>query len=142
MRFPGTVVLAFCIVTTTSAQVFYGVTRNGGTGTGGTIFKMNQDGSSHSVEHNFVVDGPQGSRMDYCQMVKDPATGKMYGVMTAGGLADQGVLFEYNPATNTYTKKIDFADNNLTGINAIGSLAFGPNGKLYGTTNGGGTFSN
>jgi uncharacterized repeat protein (TIGR03803 family) len=142
MRFLGSVVLALFFVTTTTAQVFYGVTRDGGTGAGGTIFKINQDGSSHSVEHNFVIDGPQGSRMDYCQMVKNPATGKMYGVMTGGGVADQGVLFEYDPATNTYTKKIDFADNMLTGINAIGSLAFGPDGKLYGTTNGGGIFSN
>ncbi len=36
----------------------------------------------------------------------------LYGVTTQGGTNDSGVLFEYDPATNTYTKKFDFGGSN------------------------------
>ena len=54
--------------------------------------------------------------------------------MTAyGGVNGDGVLFEYDPATNIYTKKFDF-DGSATGVYPFGSLLEAGNGKLYGMT--------
>lgn len=56
--------------------------------------------------------------------------------MTAnGGLNDKGVIFEWDPATNGYQKKIDFTGSN--GANPQGSLTLS-GGKFYGMTSNGG----
>lgn len=34
------------------------------------------------------------------------ASGKLYGVTATGGAFDAGVIFEYDPATNIYTKNL------------------------------------
>ena len=47
----------------------------------------------------------------------EASDGMLYGLTTGGGSNDDGVLFEYNPLTNTYTKKIDFV--NLDSMNPI-----------------------
>ena len=52
-----------------------------------------------------------------------------------GGVYNYGVIFEYDPITNTYTDKIDLASN--TGSYPTGSLAIS-GGKFYGMTNAGG----
>ena len=65
------------------------------------------------------------------------ATGKLYGTTWGGGTDaatgfnhEDGVLFEYDINTNTYTKKIDF-NRNTTG-SYPGPLTIGGNNKLYG----------
>lgn len=60
--------------------------------------------------------------------------GKLYATTLYGGANNRGVLFEYAPATNIYTKKHDFG---VTGYEPS-SLVLAKNGKLYGTANGGG----
>ena len=117
-------------------QTFFGTTRAGGTTGGGTIFRVNADGSGLTTDYNFQVDANPGRGPDYAQMVL--VNGLLYGVMPNGGKNDTGLLFSYNPIDNTYTKKIDFDDQVLTGWGPIGTLCLA-NGKLYGTTKEGGT---
>lgn len=56
---------------------------------------------------------------------------KLYGITYYGGLYNGGVLFEYNPATNVYTKKHDF--DSTSGRHPYAQLLV-YSGKLYGTT--------
>ncbi len=136
MRFFGSVVLALITVTTTTAQVFYGVTRNGGTGGGGTIFKTDVSVPYKTTVSHLAIDENPGSGFDYCRMVQAPS-GKLYGVMPAGGTSDSGVLFEFDPSNDTYIVKYSFDDENV-GTQPFGALCFGPNDHLYGTTTNGG----
>src|SRR5690606_11940327 len=64
------------------------------------------------------------------------AIGRLYGMTWRGGANDFGVLYEYNPATNTYSKKIDFDGTN--GMLPDGYLILGANNKLYGFMSDGG----
>jgi uncharacterized repeat protein (TIGR03803 family) len=61
----------------------------------------------------------------------------LYGFTRFGGATSEGVLFEFDPTTNTYAKKLDFGGTNF-GSGPAGSLALSPNEKLYGGTNYGG----
>ena len=52
-----------------------------------------------------------------------------------GGTSNGGVIYEWDSATNIYTKKVDFNGNN--GLNPIGTLLM-HNGVFYGVTTAGG----
>lgn len=133
-------VLCVLFPVTLHAQVpgLWGMTSEGGTSEGGTIFKTAPDGTSLVVQHSFEVQNP-GSRPYINARLIQLANGKLYGVAQDGGVNNDGVLFEYDPATGVYTKKIDF--NTPTGENPMGPLALGGNGKLYGMTSQGGANS-
>ena len=122
---------------TLSNGMFYGMTAEGGANNGGVIFewdpainlfvkKIDFDG----VYVNYKGRLPIGSLTGY--------NGKLYGMTAQGGSYWAGVLFEWDPVTNEYSKKIDFDWNN--GANPTGSLTV-LNGKLYGVTQAGGANS-
>ncbi len=69
--------------------------------------------------------------------------GKLYGLSVVGGANNMGVLFEYNPANNAYSKKLDFTGDTglVKGSSPEGGLTLSRNGKLYGMTVGGGFFA-
>ncbi len=67
------------------------------------------------------------------------ANGKLYGLTMGGGAYDHGVLFEWDPKSLKYTKKMDF-NSSETGGHPLGSLTKANNGKLYGLTQGGGAY--
>ena len=54
----------------------------------------------------------------------------------SGGLNNQGVLFQYDPITDIYVKKLIFSAT--TGYNPYGSLMQANDGNLYGMTSAGG----
>ena len=62
--------------------------------------------------------------------------GKFYGTTAYGGTGNSGVIYEYSPTANTYTKLYDFADYAYS--YQVQSLISVGNGKLYGTAHGGG----
>jgi uncharacterized repeat protein (TIGR03803 family) len=62
------------------------------------------------------------------------------GVASSGGLSNLGTVLEYNPATSTLTKKMDFY-NPVYGEYPKGGLMMASNGKLYGLTYGGGAYN-
>lgn len=63
--------------------------------------------------------------------------GKLYGVTESGGANQDGVLFEYDPATNVLLGKISF-NKGIDGGYPVSQLAQATNGKIYGITKRGG----
>ncbi|PZU84972.1 MAG: hypothetical protein DI529_10685 [Chryseobacterium sp.] len=115
----------------------FGTTFGGGTSSSGTLFEYNIQTNTYDKKYEFnmytdVGIGPIGSLLQ-------ASNGKLYGTTTEGG-AVIGVLFEYDPATNIYTKKIDFNGDD-SGGRPNGNLIQLSNGKLYGTTNSGGAYA-
>jgi uncharacterized repeat protein (TIGR03803 family) len=61
----------------------------------------------------------------------------------SGGLDWAGVLFSFDPSTASYTKLYNLSDSTgSNGFGDIGNLMQAADGKLYGTTDDGGAFSN
>ncbi len=106
----------------------WGMTYSGGNG-GGVIFKT--DGNGNNLQYMpFVIENPgQYPNSGLCQA----SNGKLYGMTMQGGANGDGVLFEYDPITNTYNKKLDFAGT-TNGRSPLGSVMQASNGKLYGMT--------
>jgi uncharacterized repeat protein (TIGR03803 family) len=113
----------------------YGMTQSGGYYNRGLIFDYDPETNIISVIFSF--DGSGNGNSAVGSLVKD-ASGKLYGMTSMGGANDLGVLFELDPQTGTYTKKLDF-NGTETGSKPYGSLTIAVNNKLYGLTSAGGT---
>jgi uncharacterized repeat protein (TIGR03803 family) len=105
----------------------YGTTYRGGLFNYGTIFEYDPTTNIYTkkVDFNLGNNGyyPKGSLLLF--------NNKFYGLAEQGGVNNAGTIFEWDPATNVYTKKIDF--NGTNGSRPQNSLKL-MNGKMYGTT--------
>ena len=110
----------------------WGSTSSGFSDNKGAIFKTNDDGTGYAVKYNFVTDFPGSSPQNTLTL----ANGKLYGVTYGGGANDLGVLFEYDPVANTYTRKFNFSSTD--GTNPQSGLLLASNALLYGMTKSGG----
>ena len=120
-----------------SNGLFYGMAQ-GGTQFDGVIFAFDPSTSSCTVLHNFdVIIYGRGPRSD----LLEASNGKLYGMTSEGGTNSDGVLFEYNIATSSFIKLIDFESASF-GKYPRGNLIQAANGKLYGMTVYGGSFNN
>lgn len=112
----------------------YGMTSAGGSNLFGVIFSFDPASSVYTVLKNFAggIDGasPLGSLIQ-------ASDEKLYGMTTNGGDTGYGVIFSYDPSSSTYTvlKLLD----NANGGHPDGYFLQASNGKLYGTTEKGGT---
>ena len=115
----------------------YGVTTNGGIYGSGVLYQYNISNNNliKKVDLNISAEGqsPFGSLFK-------ATNDNLYGLTYAGGVSNMGVLFEFNPLSNTYAKKIDFTGL-LNGQNPQGTLIQASNTKLYGMTSAGGDYS-
>ena len=75
-----------------SGGILYGATRDGGTGSFGTIFSITTSGSEN-VLYNFQP-RPDGT---YPQASLITLNGEVYGTTASGGVAGAGTLFELRP---------------------------------------------
>jgi uncharacterized repeat protein (TIGR03803 family) len=117
---------------------FYGVTLNGGLYDAGVLFEW--DPVSNVLEKKLDFTGlqdPYPSPYESALAAKD---GQLYGVGLSGGALGLGVIFEWDPGTNTYTKKFDFGGNTV--FDPLGSSPFSGltlcGRKFYGMTLDGG----
>lgn len=110
----------------------YGVTAVNGPSSGGTLFEYNIPTNNLNILHNFS--SPGGAFSMGTPMFAN--NGKIYGLTRGGGTTSNGVLYEYDLVTSTYTKKHDFTT--ATGTMPWGHLMQAANGKLYGMTEYGG----
>jgi uncharacterized repeat protein (TIGR03803 family) len=113
----------------------YGLTTDGGSGYG-VLFEWNLANSTYTKKINFNASsngsGPNGSLVQ-------ADNGKLYGMTSGGGIADKGVIFEWDPVASRYTKKMSFLGTN--GANPLDGFVIGSNGKLYGETSSGGDYN-
>lgn len=112
----------------------YGLTSGGGANNVGVIYEY--DPAANSYAKKIDLTAANGS-VPYGNSLYLHSNGKFYGMTVSGGSSNFGVLFEYDPDTNTYTKKIDF-NGTANGANPYGRLMVTSTGKVFGVTSQGG----
>ncbi len=115
----------------------YGVTASGGTGSAGTVFKLNKDGSNFVVLKN--LGGTNGSAAR--SGVLAASDGALYGTTTTGGSVNRGVVYRVTADGSSFTVLHNFLGTTTDGGRLDARLTEGPNGALYGVTFGGGSGS-
>ncbi len=121
---------------TMNGEKLYGLTNRGGNNNAGVIFEW--DLSTSTYTKKLDLDFAGGSSPENGNLTLYGTN--FYGMMPTGGTNLGGVIFEWNPATNIYTKKIEFTTNSLNGSSPKGGLTLN-GGKFYGMTYTGGTNS-
>ena len=92
----------------------------------GFLFSTDSSGGNFQLKYDFPVTtfGANPQNVELAAY-----NGKLYGTTYRGGVNNAGTIFEYNPVTNVYLKKYDFAFTQ--GGSPRGSLLL-YNGKFYG----------
>ncbi len=107
----------------------YGITSEGGENDCGILYEWDPVDDIFTNKMNFSR-GDSGGYPQSSLVLTD--NGKLYGMTYTGGAYDFGVIFEWDPDNNFYTKKFDF--NDQTGAPCGTSLIQAKNGNLYGMT--------
>lgn len=118
----------------------YGMTTFGGVNSTGVIYEWNPATSAYAKKYDFEVTGmgvhPRaGLTLSRTGDTFYGMTRETNGNISFPGQEGPGVIFEWNPSTNLYTKKLDFDGSN--GGLPTGNLTES-GGKYYGMTNQGG----
>jgi uncharacterized repeat protein (TIGR03803 family) len=108
----------------------YGTTRSGGSGTQGTVFKINTNGTQYTVLHSFTS-FPDGT-FPYGQLVQ-ASNGMLYGTTYSGGANLLGTVFQINTNGSNYSVLRSFGGA-TGGFSLQCGLLLGKDGWLYGTT--------
>jgi uncharacterized repeat protein (TIGR03803 family) len=114
---------------------YYGVTVGGGKYSYGTLFEYDLSSGIFITKFDFSNNGEGYNPLGNLIQAEN---GKLYGMTKSGGANNFGVLYEWDPVTDQYTKKLDF-NGTENGSNPVSSLVLHGNGKLYGMTSSGGT---
>jgi uncharacterized repeat protein (TIGR03803 family) len=117
----------------------YGMATHGGTHDGGTIFRINPDGTGFTVLHSFAGYPNDGNSPYGDLTIHD---GALYGMTYRGGASDygHGAIFRVNVDGSSFTVLHSFDGYPGNGVSPIGSLTMA-DGVLYGGTSGGGAFN-
>ncbi len=117
---------------------FYGMTRAGGTGELGTVFKMSRDGTITTLVHFTGTTGATRGAGPVGALVVAGET--LYGVTAEGGASNMGTIFK-SSLTGEWSLMTEFTGvaGVRPGAHPAGGLALHTDGFLYGTTEFGGT---
>lgn len=110
----------------------WGMTQAGGAENSGVMFSRWPGGINYFPQR-FEFKANPGANPALSQLTL--YNGKYYGMTRYGGFNNVGVIFEWDPASDLYLKKLDLSTT--TGCNPAGSLTLAGN-KFYGMTNSGG----
>lgn len=128
-----------------SGSTLYGTASSGGTGTAGTVFKLNTDGTGFAVLHNFTGNGVNlVTNSDGAVPYGLTLSGStLYGTALWGGSAANGTVFKLNTDGSGFTVLHDFSagSTNSDGARPFLGLLLSGN-TLYGTTEVGGSAGN
>jgi uncharacterized repeat protein (TIGR03803 family) len=117
----------------------YGMTSTGGNGNG-LLFEF--DPATGFYTPKILFSGTSGSFMGGSPQgpLMLSSGGKVYGMTRLGGASNEGVIFEYNPATNGYTVLVQFtgAAGAAIGSQPFGMLVETASGRFFGMTKFGG----
>lgn len=116
----------------------YGTTRFGSTAPGvlGTLFEYDPANSAFTSKVQF--NGSTGISPRGLMVLA--SNGKLYGTLGGGAANNVGGLYEFDPVTGSFAKKIDFSST--TGTGNFGVLTEGAAGKIYLTTLNEGLYGN
>lgn len=117
------------------AQQIWAVTPQGGASNGGTIIRMNPDGSGFNVEFSYQCSMSTGC-MPMGNLLQ-ASNGQLYGTCYLGGPYASCTVDRYDPVSGTYYMVYGFDITN--GDFPMSGLIEGHNGKLYGAASAGGT---
>lgn len=117
----------------------YGTAYQGGAGSGGTVFKVNKDGTRFSTLHDFATTGGDGNTA-YAALMR-ASDNMLYSVTLGGGSSSVGTVYRLNQDGSGYGIIYNFTYAGGDGMNPATGLAEGRDGMLYGTTGTGGTGS-
>ena len=118
-----------------SDGMLYGTASEGGSSGGGTLFKLNPDGTGFSVIQQ-LLESTTGSR-PFGRLIQG-ADGMLYGTASKGGHGGYGTVFSLSPNGGGFTVIHHFAQA-TTGAFPHAGLLQGKDGNLYGTASVGGT---
>ena len=120
------------LIQVNNGALLYGMSSAGGANGVGNIFSFDTTTNTYINLHDFST--ATGSQ-PYGKLLH-ASNGLLYGVTSAGGANNGGVIFSYNISNHTYTDLHDFAFATgwMTGSVGIteGGLMQASNGKLYG----------
>jgi uncharacterized repeat protein (TIGR03803 family) len=128
-QFPVTPVLL------ASDGALYGTTPAGGPLGGGTVFKVNPDGSGFTVLQSL---GPGSAPGRPQSGLLEASDGALYGMTSAGGSHGEGTVFKLKKDGSGYAVLHHFGEFEGDGEWGSGELVEGDDGHLYGTTYSGG----
>jgi uncharacterized repeat protein (TIGR03803 family) len=117
-------------------NVFYGMTADGGAYNFGAIYRFESEDGAFTKIVDF--NGETSGRYGYGRMVS-ATNGLLYGLTARGGEDDMGILFEFDPESGAFNKKLNF-DGKGKGSEPLGSLIEADDGNLYGMTSMGGLY--
>jgi uncharacterized repeat protein (TIGR03803 family) len=118
----------------------YGLTATGGSGDAGVLFEYDPLTNIYANRVDFTLPdnlGPTSDRISQSGLTV--FNNKLYGASFLGGDNALGFLFEYDPSTGVYTKKLDF--NTSSGTTPTSRLLL-RNNLLYGLSYDGGVNDN
>jgi uncharacterized repeat protein (TIGR03803 family) len=118
----------------------YGTALTGGRNNGGTVFRLNPNGTGFVVLRNFTGVGGDG-KSPRATLVQS-RSGILYGTTISGGAAGVGTIFQMNPDGSGYTVLKSFLQDSYDGIDPHAGLLLANDGTLYGTTSAGGRDQN
>ena len=116
--------------------VFYGTTRFGGDMNFGVVFRIDSPGSFTRLHSFSGSDGRHPFGRLYLA-----ANGDLYGTTSRGGFANEGTVFRID-SQGVFGVLHAFQGYPTDGGVPKGGLTLAPDGKVYGTTEGGGTTGN
>lgn len=116
----------------------YGLSRRGGTYNAGAVFKLQKNGSALTVLHSFVG-SPTDGRQPIGRLL-EAGDGALYGTTYYGGANLAGTLFKLNQDGSGFAIVYHFQQSGSQARNPAAGLIEDPSGRLYGTTQNGGSY--
>ncbi|HET6228254.1 MAG TPA: choice-of-anchor tandem repeat GloVer-containing protein [Bacteroidia bacterium] len=114
-------------------KMLYGITQTGGIKNKGTIFQYDPATGNYIKKFEFIDNATGHTPIGGLLQASD---GKIYGTTNAGGKLNKGLLFQFDPITNTYKVEAEF--DSINGGYPLGELMQASDGKIYGLTREGG----
>jgi len=111
----------------------YGTTSNGGGGNQGTVFELIRNSAGWTAQVLPAFTGGWDGGNPYGGMLLDHA-GRVYGMTSAGGSNNDGVVFSLNRQSVTVETALHAFTGGNEGISPMNALIADASGNLYGTT--------
>ena len=118
-----------------SDGALYGANNQGGVYGAGTVYRINKDGSGFAVLRS-LNQNPDGAYPQYG--VREGSDGALYGTGTQGGTSGGGTVYRLNKDGTGFEVLQAMGTTAGSPRNPTGKLAFGSDGRFYGTSAAGG----